>query len=634
MASQQNISVANKTEKPWKLSCELHAKKLLRVLNDTRSCEHLCDAVVIIDGEEILVQKNILSAASEYFRSIFTYEHSKAVDKGDTNERNMRKVCIDLTTNEITADTFRSILDYIYTSETTLCSENIQDILQAADVFLLTDLKLACCQYLEECIAPHNVIGIREFAARYSCPWIHSKSTRYLDKHFRDVSFSEEFQNLSFSSVCEILTRNTIMVRVEEDIVEAILRWVNFDLPERKSQLHPAVMRCVRASLVKDQSVARLLEDYPLLHDEGSLVQCIQQLRRTAQEPQCRGSSPVIILCGGKGQPTDPLESADIRACVRFAKYRRFHESATDTWMEMSPMQVPRTGHGFTEAEGFLYAVGGIDGNHQILKNGEKYDPLQNTWSPIAPMEHSRSRFGLVTIDDNIYAIGGSSDLSSQPLTTMEVYNIFTNRWRTLPDVPIKRLWSSYASLNKKIYVIAGHTSTKFYEAVECFNTKTETWVSVCPMRERRCDARAVAADGDIFVVGGYRKIECPGMMHSDSSFKFCGTEVYTPEVDCWVSLTTPNGAQALCTMQDNSYVEGAVACQDEVLVVGNLDVGNGSHCVRAYNRQTRKWRCVMATQPTNQWSYQVAMLLMPNATLSKIQWDQGQLYFRDIKQT
>ena len=68
MASRQNLVDDKKAEKPWKLSCELHAKKLLRVLNDTRKCEHLCDAVVIIDGEEILVQKNILSAASEYFR--------------------------------------------------------------------------------------------------------------------------------------------------------------------------------------------------------------------------------------------------------------------------------------------------------------------------------------------------------------------------------------------------------------------------------------------------------------------------------------------------------------------------------------------------------------------------------------
>ena len=44
---------------------------------------------------------------------------------------------VDLTSMEITVDTFRTILNYIYTSEIKLCEDNIQDMLQASDVFLL-----------------------------------------------------------------------------------------------------------------------------------------------------------------------------------------------------------------------------------------------------------------------------------------------------------------------------------------------------------------------------------------------------------------------------------------------------------------------------------------------------------------
>ena len=58
----------------------------------------------------------------------------------------------------------------------------------------------------------------------------------------------------------------------------------------------------------------------------------------------------------------------------------------------------------------------------------------------------------------------------------------------------LKRVWSAFAAADKKIYVIAGGIIGKFYEAVECFDTRTQSWVSVSPMRERRCDARAVAA--------------------------------------------------------------------------------------------------------------------------------------------
>ena len=45
-----------------------HASKLLRNLNETRNRPNLCDAVVVIGSSKIPVQKNILSAASLYFR--------------------------------------------------------------------------------------------------------------------------------------------------------------------------------------------------------------------------------------------------------------------------------------------------------------------------------------------------------------------------------------------------------------------------------------------------------------------------------------------------------------------------------------------------------------------------------------
>jgi hypothetical protein len=71
--------------------------------------------------------------------------------------------------------------------------------------------------------------------------------------------------------------------------------------------------------------------------------------------------------------------------------------------------------------------VGGRDQHCRILNTGEKYDPVTNTWTPIAPMEHGRVGFGLVAVDDNIYALGGSNDMTD-PLVSMEVYNVFTNR--------------------------------------------------------------------------------------------------------------------------------------------------------------------------------------------------------------
>ena len=46
----------------------LHSNSLLQSLNETRKNRQLCDGVVVIGDEEIPVQKNVLAAASPYFR--------------------------------------------------------------------------------------------------------------------------------------------------------------------------------------------------------------------------------------------------------------------------------------------------------------------------------------------------------------------------------------------------------------------------------------------------------------------------------------------------------------------------------------------------------------------------------------
>uniref|UniRef100_A0A7N4PAI8 Gigaxonin n=1 Tax=Sarcophilus harrisii TaxID=9305 RepID=A0A7N4PAI8_SARHA len=46
-----------------------HATRLLRALSSFREEARFCDAHLVLEGEEIPVQKNILAAASPYIRS-------------------------------------------------------------------------------------------------------------------------------------------------------------------------------------------------------------------------------------------------------------------------------------------------------------------------------------------------------------------------------------------------------------------------------------------------------------------------------------------------------------------------------------------------------------------------------------
>ena len=43
-----------------------------------------------------------------------------------------------------------------------------------------------------------------------------------------------------------------------------------------------------------------------------------------------------------------------------------------------------------------------------------------------------------------------------------------------------------YATMNKKIYAMAGGSYGKLYDSVECFDPTTQQWTGLCPLKERR----------------------------------------------------------------------------------------------------------------------------------------------------
>lgn len=238
---------------------------------------------------------------------------------------------------------------------------------------------------------------------------------------------------------------------------------------------------------------------------------------------------------------------------------------------------------------------------------------MTNEWTLIAPMNHARVGFGLVVIDDKIYALGGSNDVSD-PNTSIEEYNIYTNKWRKLPDMNLKRAWASYAVLDKKIYVIGGGIMGKLYEAVECYDPRSETWVSVAPMKERRFDARSVGIGGNLYVFGGLRRLACPSASHTGAGMKFCDSEVYSVEHKSWGVLSSCRSG--LCTMTETSHIDDITVNNNEIFLIGELDVGGMYHFVRAYSPSSDTWRGMIINSPHRQRSVQACMVKMSNERL------------------
>ena len=165
-------------------------------------------------------------------------------------------------------------------------------------------------------------------------------------------------------------------------------------------------------------------------------------------------------------------------------------------------MSTRRSSVGVGVLNGFIYAVGGYDGNsRQCLASVEVYCPDQDVWKRVADMSARRSGAGVGVLNGLLYAVGGHDG----PLVrkSVECYNPDRDEWTQVTG----KIWfsifsfteilreinldSSFSDMNHcrrnagvithngLLYVVGGDDGSSNLQSLESFNPKTEVWTIV-----------------------------------------------------------------------------------------------------------------------------------------------------------
>ena len=94
-----------------------------------------------------------------------------------------------------------------------------------------------------------NVLGIRGFADTLCCSSLGEACEKFIQQYFYEVSLSEEFYNLSAKELLDIIRRDELCVDSEEQVFEAVMRWVKKDVELRKEHL-PQILSKIRMPLL------------------------------------------------------------------------------------------------------------------------------------------------------------------------------------------------------------------------------------------------------------------------------------------------------------------------------------------------------------------------------------------------
>lgn len=161
---------------------------------------------------------------------------------------------------DIRGDTLRAVVHFLYSGTIEITVDNAESLLAAASFFLSSQLQKKCTDFFTEpgVIDTHNCVGIWKVAFHYVFRDLELAAAEVLFENIIEVSKTDDFLRLSSTEMTKILDNDAIDVDSEEDVFNALVNWIEFDINERRT-LFPDLVRAVRVNHLKESVSLRVL---------------------------------------------------------------------------------------------------------------------------------------------------------------------------------------------------------------------------------------------------------------------------------------------------------------------------------------------------------------------------------------
>ena len=215
-------------------------------LDQELPCLGPCDITLVVkDGKQFQVHRNVLSKASSFFEKLLS---------SDMKESNKGVIRLHTITESQMAD----ILQFIYNGSVEITSqENAEKLIETADFLLLSKLKTIAGNFLEQHITSETCISMNFLAEQYSCEELVASTQKFINSNFATVTASTEFLNLPSHEVEKWISSDERVIDVEENVFEAMLRWIDHNKNERSGKL---------SELFSHVRLTCVSRDYLLIH--------------------------------------------------------------------------------------------------------------------------------------------------------------------------------------------------------------------------------------------------------------------------------------------------------------------------------------------------------------------------------
>lgn len=535
---------------------EKHPRSTFSELNMIRKHHELCDVVILVGNRKLFAHKVILAACSPYFRAMFTGELA------ESRQTEVKILDVDETAMDI-------LVEFCYTSYIVVEESNVQTLLPAACLLQLAEIQEVCCEFLKRQLDPSNCLGIRAFADTHACRELLRTADKFTQHKFQEVVEHEEFLLLPVNQLIDILASDELNVRSEEQVYQAAIAWVKYNISERRQHL-PLTLQHVRMPLLSPKFLVGTVGADLLIKSDDSCRDLVDEAKNYLLLPQERPH-----MQGPRTRPRRPIRRGEVLFAVggwcsgnAIESVERYDPQGSE-WKMVSPMSKRRCGVGVAVLNELLYAVGGHDGT-SYLNSIERYDPQTNQWSAdVAPTSSCRTSVGVAVLEGYLYAVGGQDGVSC--LNHVERYDPEENKWTKVASMMTRRLGVAVAVLNGYLYAIGGSDGQCPLNTVERYDPRKNQWTAMAPMSTRRKHLGCAVFNSMIYAVGG-----------RDDCTELSSAERYNPATNTWSPI--------VAMMSRRSGV-GLAVVNGQLYAVGGFDGTTYLKNVETFDQEVNNWK-------------------------------------------
>jgi N-acetylneuraminic acid mutarotase len=206
-------------------------------------------------------------------------------------------------------------------------------------------------------------------------------------------------------------------------------------------------------------------------------------------------------------------------------------------------------------------------------------------------MAQGRREMSAAALDGYIYVPGGMVGDSLKSCTVFERYNVASNTWETLPNLPLTLHHLGVAGLGGKIYIMGGWTRPAYSNSLNAklweYDPVTRSFTEKASMPSGVAAPAVSVYDGRIWVVGGTTGTDWNG----EGSI---GTvQCYNPATNAW----TTSFAEI---PRPRNHIQSAIVDGKMYVSPGRTNVGFKGDELDVYDFSTNTWSALatLANRP------------------------------------